>query len=63
VKSLKRYVWTWKSDQSWAGTCRELRMTFDDGTAATHTVKFSAAPKGFLIYFLVRDRAFERWWT
>jgi hypothetical protein len=36
---LGQYVYVWKTAKSWAGTCRELSVTLDDGT--THTAKFS----------------------
>jgi hypothetical protein len=28
---VDRYTYVWKSDKSWAGSCRELEITFDDG--------------------------------
>ena len=28
----------WKTDKAWAGTCRELTITLNDGT--THTAQF-----------------------
>ena len=34
-----RFHLVWKTDRSWAGTCRQLRVTLSDGT--THTAKFS----------------------
>jgi len=34
-----RFHLVWKTDKSWAGTCRQLRVTLSDGT--THTATFS----------------------
>jgi hypothetical protein len=33
-----RFAFVWKSDRSWAGTCRQLQIVLNDGT--THTVPF-----------------------
>ncbi|MFC4145230.1 PxKF domain-containing protein [Micromonospora mangrovi] len=30
-----RYTYVWKTDRSWAGSCRRLVVTFDDGTQRT----------------------------
>jgi hypothetical protein len=36
-----QYVFSWKTLQSWAGTCQMLVLTFDDGTYATATFEFT----------------------
>jgi hypothetical protein len=33
-----QYVYVWKTDKSWAGTCRQLRVTLIDGSS--HTARF-----------------------
>lgn len=33
-----QYTYVWKTDSSWAGTCRQLNVTLSDGTS--HTAKF-----------------------
>ncbi len=40
-----RYVWTWRTDRQWAGTCQALTFDFNDGSSATHVVRF--LPKHF----------------
>jgi len=39
--SLDQYVFRWKTDRSWAGTCREFRMSLDDGSLHTALFKFT----------------------
>lgn len=34
------YAYVWKTDKAWAGTCRQLVLTFADGTVARATFKF-----------------------
>lgn len=34
-----QYKYVWKTDKSWAGTCRDLRVLLVDGTL--HTARFS----------------------
>lgn len=34
----QQYTYVWKTEKAWAGTCRELTLTLDDGT--THTARF-----------------------
>lgn len=36
-----RYTLQWQSDRSWAGTCRRLAVTLDDGTTHGALVRFS----------------------
>jgi hypothetical protein len=36
-----QYVYVWKSDKAWAGTCRRLDVTLTDGTG--HVVHFKFA--------------------
>jgi pimeloyl-ACP methyl ester carboxylesterase len=36
---LNAYTYAWKTKKAWAGTCRELVVTLDDGS--THTAQFS----------------------
>jgi extracellular elastinolytic metalloproteinase len=38
-KGNDRYQYNWKTDESWAGTCRQLIITLDDGTQ--HRASFS----------------------
>ncbi len=33
-----QYIYVWKTDPSWAGTCRQLVVTLSDGS--THTANF-----------------------
>ena len=35
-----RYTFVWKTEKSWKGTCRELNITFDDGTVVTAFFRF-----------------------
>ena len=35
-----QYVYVWKTSSAWADTCRQLRMTLDDGTTRTATFTF-----------------------
>ena len=35
-----QYNYVWKTDQSWAGTCRAFELTLDDGTTHTASFKF-----------------------
>jgi Big-like domain-containing protein/peptidase C25-like protein len=37
---MGRYTYTWKTEKSWAGTCRALVMKFVDDTEHTATFKF-----------------------
>ena len=39
--SLDQYVFRWKTDRSWAGTCREFRMSLDDDSLHTALFKFT----------------------
>ena len=34
-----QYIYVWKSEKSWAGTCRQIQVKLIDGT--THTANFS----------------------
>ena len=34
-----QYLFVWKTDKAWAGTCRQLSVKFNDGSAA-HTAIF-----------------------
>ena len=36
-----RYVYVWKTDKAWAGSCRELTLTFIEGTTVTAQFKFT----------------------
>jgi hypothetical protein len=38
-----KYIYVWRTDRSWAGTCRKLAVTLADGT--THEVLFSFEKK------------------
>jgi hypothetical protein len=35
------YTFVWKTDKSFAGTCRELRLTVSDGSGHTARFQFS----------------------
>jgi alpha-tubulin suppressor-like RCC1 family protein len=35
-----RYIYVWKSDKTWAGTCRTLSLTFTDGTTRVASFRF-----------------------
>jgi len=35
-----QYSYVWKTDKSWAGTCRQLTLAFKDGTVHTAHFKF-----------------------
>lgn len=37
--SAGQYIYVWKSEKSWAGTCRQIQVKLIDGT--THTANFS----------------------
>jgi CSLREA domain-containing protein len=39
--STKRYVYTWKTNAKWAGTCRRLSLMFIDGRVYQLTFKFT----------------------
>jgi hypothetical protein len=36
-----QYVYVWKTDKSWAGTCRQLTVTLVDGTSHSANFKFT----------------------
>jgi hypothetical protein len=36
-----RYSWVWKTDRSWAGTCREVTVRLDDGSAKSVRLTFT----------------------
>ena len=38
--SVDRYVYLWKTDPSWAGSCRELIVALADGTLRRANVRF-----------------------
>ena len=38
--TASQYVYVWKTDSSWAGTCRQLTVTLNDGTTHTALFKF-----------------------
>jgi hypothetical protein len=35
-----QYIYVWKTDPSWAGTCRQLVVTLNDGTVHRANFKF-----------------------
>ncbi len=35
-----QYVYVWKTESSWAGTCRQLRVTLNDGSVHTANFRF-----------------------
>jgi len=35
-----QYIYTWKTENSWAGTCRQLVVTLNDGTVHVANFKF-----------------------
>jgi hypothetical protein len=35
-----QYNYVWKTENSWAGTCRQLVLTLNDGTVHTANFKF-----------------------
>ena len=35
-----QYTYVWKTDKSWAGTCRQLTLAFKDGTVQAAHFKF-----------------------
>ena len=41
VRRPREYVYVWKSDKAWAGTCRRLDVTFVDGTQHIASFKFT----------------------
>ena len=43
VKGADQYTFAWKTDKSWAGTCRVLILVLRDGTVHTAAVQFSKA--------------------
>jgi hypothetical protein len=43
VKGADQYTFAWKTDKSWAGTCRVLILVLSDGTVHSVTVQFSKA--------------------
>ena len=40
VPTSHTYVFTWKTDGSWTGTCRELIFTFRDGSSRSALFDF-----------------------
>lgn len=38
--SSDQYIYVWKTDSSWAGTCRQLVVTLNDGSVHTANFKF-----------------------
>ena len=43
AKGVDQYTFAWKTDKSWAGTCRVLILVLKDGTVHTVAVQFSKA--------------------
>ena len=41
-----RYIYAWRTQRAWAGTCREFRIEFVDGTVATAIFKFKSRRGG-----------------
>jgi len=41
------YVYTWKTESSWVGTCRELTFAFRDGSSRSALFDFRPAAAGF----------------
>ena len=41
VKGVDQYTFAWKTDKSWAGTCRVLILVLKDGTVHTVAVQFT----------------------
>lgn len=39
--TASQYVYVWKSDKSWAGTCRRLELKLIDGTTHSATFKWT----------------------
>ena len=39
--SADQYVYVWKTDKAWAGTCRQLNVVLNDGTPHVAKVKFT----------------------
>ncbi|MBD0326526.1 MAG: PxKF domain-containing protein, partial [Pyrinomonadaceae bacterium] len=35
-----QYIYTWKTESSWAGTCRQLVITLKDGTVHVANFRF-----------------------
>jgi hypothetical protein len=35
-----QYTYVWKTDKSWAGTCRQLQMQLNDGSTQIANFKF-----------------------
>ena len=35
-----QYVYVWKTDKRWAGTCRQFQLQFSDGTFVTARFRF-----------------------
>jgi len=38
--SNDQYIYVWKTEQSWAGTCRQLQVQLNDGTTYVANFKF-----------------------
>jgi hypothetical protein len=36
-----QYVYVWKTDKAWAGTCRQLQVKFADGTVQLANFSFT----------------------
>ena len=41
-RSQDRYQLNWQTDASWAGTCRQLILTLEDGTQHRADFRFTA---------------------
>ena len=39
--AVDQYVYVWKSDKAWAGTCRRLDVTLKDGTQHIANFRFT----------------------
>ena len=39
--TTQQYSYVWKTDKSWAGTCRVLTLTFTDGTTRSASFRFT----------------------
>lgn len=54
VRATGTYWYWWKTDKSWAGTCRQFSLTLADGTVHTATFKFTKLTLGSLLRAIIQ---------
>ena len=45
-KRKARYLFLWRTERDWAGSCRQFMLTLDDGTVRRADFAFLGRPRG-----------------